>query len=182
MAHGYIIGRFASLVNANAHLNLNDHWRVSKSALSILSANLKALKEAGAVSLSQKAIAKKAGVDQTTVSRTLTATNAPGVDKLDGLAKAFGVQAWQLLVADFDPAKPPVLAAPSPDPRADELAEIWAALPEPRRRVILALADQLRGSGGDMLMRLFSGAFQDALGSTQAPDRHPETHDTTGHA
>ncbi len=154
---------------------------MSKSALSILSANLNALKSAR-VPLSQKEIATKAGVDQTTVGRTLNATNAPSVDKLDGLAKAFGVQAWQLLVPEFDPARPPVLAGSNQDRRVDELIEIWAALPEPRRRVVLALADQLRGSGGDMLMGLFSGAFQAAVASTQSPDQVREKHDTSGQA
>lgn len=62
----------------------------------LLAANLRALREALG-NPSQGAIAKRAGVDQTLVSRALANSHETGVGKLDGLAKAVGVQAWQLI-------------------------------------------------------------------------------------
>lgn len=62
----------------------------------LLAANLKALRDASG-GLSQDAIAKRAGMDQKGVSRALSNSNETGVGKLDGLAKAFGVQPWHLV-------------------------------------------------------------------------------------
>jgi transcriptional regulator with XRE-family HTH domain len=64
--------------------------------------NLRRLREA-AGGPSQAEIASKAGCDQTSVGRVMRAEMSPTADMLAGLAKAFGVAPWQLLVPDLNP-------------------------------------------------------------------------------
>ena len=59
--------------------------------------------------LAQAGVAKRAGMDQKTISRIIRREHSPSIDKLSGLAEAFGLQAWQLLVPYLDPSNPPVV-------------------------------------------------------------------------
>lgn len=36
----------------------------------------------------------------------LNASNAAGIDKVEAVARAFGLEAWMLLVPDLDPSDP----------------------------------------------------------------------------
>jgi transcriptional regulator with XRE-family HTH domain len=56
--------------------------------------NLKRLMEA--YKLTQPQLAKKAGVAQRTISNILNATNEPGIEKINKIARVFGLQGWQL--------------------------------------------------------------------------------------
>jgi len=56
--------------------------------------NLRRLMEV--YNLSQPQVAKKAGVSQRTVSNILNAANEPGIEKINKIARAFGLQGWQL--------------------------------------------------------------------------------------
>ena len=59
--------------------------------------------------LAQAGVAKRANLDQKTISRILRMEHSPSIDKLAGLAEAFGLQAWQLLIPHLDPSNPPIV-------------------------------------------------------------------------
>lgn len=46
---------------------------------------------------------------RSTVQRTLNGKTKPRVDTLGAVARAYGLEAWQLLIKEFDPEHPPVL-------------------------------------------------------------------------
>jgi transcriptional regulator with XRE-family HTH domain len=79
------------------------------SARENLSANLRVLMQATPDLDSQPKIAKRSGVSQSTVGRLIRGDVRCKLDSLDGVARAFGLAAWQLLVPDLDPTNPPVL-------------------------------------------------------------------------
>lgn len=49
-------------------------------------------------------------VVRSTIQRALKGVNAPGVDSLGAIARAYGLQAWHLLIPDLDPENPPVVS------------------------------------------------------------------------
>lgn len=59
---------------------------------------------------SQLALKKKSGVAQATIGRILSEEGVDaGIETVDKLAKAYGLQGWQMMVAGMDPQNPPVL-------------------------------------------------------------------------
>lgn len=59
---------------------------------------------------SQFALAKKSRVAQSTIGRILSDEGVDaGIETVDKIAKAYGLQAWQMMVAGMDPGNPPVL-------------------------------------------------------------------------
>ncbi|WP_323011526.1 helix-turn-helix transcriptional regulator [Castellaniella sp.] len=54
-------------------------------------------------------IASRTGVSKSTIARARTGETALKIDNLEDLAKAFGMEAWQLLVPGVEPDKPPIL-------------------------------------------------------------------------
>ena len=56
-----------------------------------------------------KSSGKLARLGASTIKRMLEAEVAVNLDTLDAVANAYGLQAWQLLVPDFDPAAPPMM-------------------------------------------------------------------------
>lgn len=121
---------------------MRDHIGMGKQTVQqVLAKNVEALRKAPGMPSSQAAIGKDAGIDQKTVSRILGVKNAPGVDCLDGLAKAFKVEPWQLLVPGLDPIKKPQIADVSP--LAMDLARLYDALPMHRRRLLYANAQDM---------------------------------------
>jgi transcriptional regulator with XRE-family HTH domain len=54
-------------------------------------------------------LAEDCGFAQSTASRIKAQKTATGLDKLDMIARAFGLATWQLLVPGFDPNNPPTL-------------------------------------------------------------------------
>lgn len=66
---------------------------------------------------SQLALAKKSGIAQATIGRILRGETSATIETLSDLAKAYGLQGWQLMVAGMDPNNPPVLQAVSKEER-----------------------------------------------------------------
>lgn len=89
----------------------------------VLALNVKALLDSGIGPTTQNDLALKAGVAQATIGRVLEGETAAKIDTVDGIARAYGLEGWQLLVAGMDPKNPPVLQPVSPQERA-----LWASL------------------------------------------------------
>jgi transcriptional regulator with XRE-family HTH domain len=66
----------------------------------------------------QGALRDKSGVAQATIGRILgdIGENAK-IETVDRLAKAYGLEGWQLMVAGMDPSNPPVLQPVTPAER-----------------------------------------------------------------
>lgn len=76
----------------------------------ILAANLRRLIDADArhgERLSVRAWAQGKGLNVRLIDRLTKGQHAVTLDKLEEIASACGLQAWQLLLEDFDPAAPP---------------------------------------------------------------------------
>lgn len=90
----------------------------------VLRRNLKALmdkaKKDGDRELgSQIRLGKRAGVAQATIGRILSSEGEnASIETVSSLARAFGLESWQLLVAGLDPTNPPVLQPVSKAERA----------------------------------------------------------------
>lgn len=77
----------------------------------ILAKNIGRLKEAfPEVYASQAKAGKAAGVSQSTIDRLEAGETDTRISTVAGVASAFGFAGWQLLIPDFDPKDPPVLA------------------------------------------------------------------------
>lgn len=88
---------------------LRDYGAMKKSSKEVLAENLaKLMHQAGQHALNQKEVGLRARCNQRTIGRVLNQEQAATVELLDGLAAAFGIQAWQLLVPDLDPQNLPV--------------------------------------------------------------------------
>ena len=119
---------------------------MAKTALEVLADNLNRLREVEGNPRTQAEIGSKAGVDQKTVGRTLAASNATSVDKLDGFAKAFKVKPWHLLVPGLDPAALPGERPPPPSfsSKALEVAGLYDQIEPGQRHIIEAMAHALQ--------------------------------------
>lgn len=80
----------------------------------MLAQNLKALLEHKDGPKSQSELFRKSKVAQATIGRILgeEGENAR-IETIDKLAKAFGLEGWQLLVPGMDPSNPPTLRSRS---------------------------------------------------------------------
>lgn len=88
----------------------------------------------GATNLSK--LAADCGFSQSTATRIKQQGTAIGLDRLEMIARAFGLATWQLLVPGMDPKNPPALQPVSARERAlyDKImsvAKAIAAEPEP---------------------------------------------------
>jgi hypothetical protein len=63
-------------------------------------------------------LAKECGFAQSTATRIKQGNIAPGIDKLDLIARRFGLCTWQLLVPGMDPKNLPALQPVSKQERA----------------------------------------------------------------
>lgn len=84
----------------------------------ILARNLQALMRTKSGPKSQMGLGKRSGVAQATIGRILRQETAASIETVDDLAKAYGLQGWQLMVAGMDPTNPPVLQAVTKEERA----------------------------------------------------------------
>lgn len=84
----------------------------------VLAQNLKTLMAANADE-SQSALKRRSGVAQATIGRILGdhGENAR-VETIDRLARAYNLQAWQLLIAGLEPSNPPILRTASAQEKA----------------------------------------------------------------
>lgn len=65
---------------------------------------------------SQKALAGLTGLGRGTIQRALGRSKdltAVGIDTLEALARAYGLQAWELLLPGLDPRNPPIVITPA---------------------------------------------------------------------
>lgn len=93
-----------------------------RSLRQVLAANLAKVRAHRNLSQPKIAEATRRGgapINQTTVGRIERGAHPATVDSLESLARALGVQGWQLLVEQLDPANPPTLGAG--DLSSDEL-------------------------------------------------------------
>jgi hypothetical protein len=74
----------------------------------ILRQNLKACMGTKAGPHSQMALAKKSGVGQATIGRILSDEGVDaGIETVEKIAKVYGLEGWQMMVAGMDPTNPP---------------------------------------------------------------------------
>lgn len=67
----------------------------------------------------QSELFRKSGVAQATIGRILSPEGVDaGIETVDKIARAYGLEGWQLLVAGMDPTNPPVLQPVSKEERA----------------------------------------------------------------
>lgn len=78
-----------------------DDLGMDKSVLLTLAANIEALRHRGGEYLSQREVARQAGLDQTTLGRMITMSNWPTLEKIARVAQAFNCQPWQLIAPDM---------------------------------------------------------------------------------
>jgi hypothetical protein len=104
--------------------------KLTEPLLSILAANVEKLKGTDA----QAAIVKRGRIGTGSASRVLRGQNVR-LETLARIARGFGVEAWQLLVVDFDPLHPPQLLTPELEEELDALRDFQVAvLAEAARR------------------------------------------------
>lgn len=99
----------------------------------ILWANLKALMAArwGRENLTR--LAKESGVGGATISRIKAQDTSCGIDVLAAMANTLGVEPWQLLVRDMNPASLPRLDKKPLSPQAADLAQNLDRISDPGR-------------------------------------------------
>lgn len=97
-----------------AHMPSKDEHisRMLQDIRETLAQNVLALMESRRMT-ADSALAKLAGVDQKTVWRIKKKEQSLTIDKLELIARAFGLHAWQLLIPGLDPANPPVFVMSS---------------------------------------------------------------------
>ncbi len=90
---------------------------MARSARKILAENLTALMKYHEDASSQKAVRDKSRVGGGTFDGAVNATSNTTLDSLEKLARAFGLQPYQLLIPDLDP-KNPLIARLPPNEKA----------------------------------------------------------------
>jgi transcriptional regulator with XRE-family HTH domain len=99
--------------------------------------------EASADLRTQRDVAKRSGLDQTTVGRMKRGSHSPQLKHVEAVAAAFGLQAWQLLVPGLDPKNPPVCELTTIEKELyDKLRGLVKQLPP--RLVALSLTNRLK--------------------------------------
>lgn len=84
----------------------------------VLAQNLKGLMETKHGPQTQTDLSTRAGVAQSTIGRILNCEVAATIETVSDLAGAYGLQAWQLMVAGMNPSNPPVLMPVSAQEKA----------------------------------------------------------------
>lgn len=109
--HGPYYAFMHIIVNAQIHgeveyyANMNTEPTVQE----IIATNIRTLLKAKFNQIgTQKKLAVKGGTNQTTISRILGCKVGTSIDTLGGIAGAFRLEPWQLLVIDLDPKSLPV--------------------------------------------------------------------------
>lgn len=84
-------------------------------------------------------------VTKSTIGRMRNAESSAGIGNIEQIARAFGLEAWQLLIPDVSTANKPRLAgtapvsnAPSPSAADAELLELFHQLDDTYRALLLA--------------------------------------------
>lgn len=87
-------------------------FMISKlSTRQIIAANLKELMLRN--KHSEGDLHRKTGLSQSTIGRVLKCETSATVDTIDAIVKVYGLQSWQMMIADLDISNPPALKAMS---------------------------------------------------------------------
>lgn len=124
--HAQSLGILASSVKTNLPRFQRHHPYVpenASAALTILADNLERLRAKHLSLNTQSAIGREAKVDQKTVGRILNKAHEPQINIVAKLAKAFGLEPWQMLVPGLDPQRPPVLMSAEEREHYEKLRE-----------------------------------------------------------
>ena len=78
-------------------------------AIDVVAENLRRLRERYPELSTQKVLASRSGVGEGTIGRITRKEAACGIDSLEAIAGAFGLEAWQMLIPGLDPDSPPSL-------------------------------------------------------------------------
>lgn len=122
----------------------------------ILWANLEALMDARWGKENLTKLAKESGVGGATISRIKQQNTSCGIDVVAAMANTLGVEPWQLLVRDMNPASLPRLDKRPLSPQAADLAQSLDRISDPGRlqrayataiAVISLAADSTDGPG-----------------------------------
>jgi transcriptional regulator with XRE-family HTH domain len=120
VSHTFKINDISPVVKRQIAFNFRHTDRMS--SREIFGANLSALMHtnwARQKSLSSnKKVGDKLQISDNTVGRIRRGENSIGIDMLDKTAHLYGLQAWQMLVSEFDPDSPPMLRAMNEHERA----------------------------------------------------------------
>lgn len=76
----------------------------------VVSENIRSLMAAHPVLTSQSEIARHCEIPQRTVGRIINCETQANLGSIVGIATAFGIEPWQLLVPGLNPEKPPHLS------------------------------------------------------------------------
>lgn len=82
---------------------------ISKTAVQIAADNLARLMHARQELGTLEKLEPKAGVGKSTIGRLKNGDVSVGVATLEGVARAFKLEPWQMLVENLDPLAPPIL-------------------------------------------------------------------------
>lgn len=97
-------------------------------------------------------VGRRADIGKSTINRIKKGETAVRIDNLEKLARIFGLEAWQMLVPDLDPARPPAHTPLQLSETEAELLSMFTALGEPERNYIIEKARSLlsiRSNTGD---------------------------------
>jgi len=75
--------------------------------------NVQALMRARYGKINQKRFIEDSGVGNGTVTRIKNRRTSVGIDKVQQIAEAYGLEAWHLLMPDLDPNNPPLSLTPA---------------------------------------------------------------------
>lgn len=97
---------------------------VRRDVKTILWENVQALMRARYGKINQARFIADSGVGNGTVTRIKSCRVSVGIDKLQEIAEAYGLEAWHLLVPDLDPLNPPLSLTPSERDLYKRLAKV----------------------------------------------------------
>lgn len=95
--------------------------------------------------LTEPQFAKRAKIDQKTMWRVMHGNSEPTLDTLSKLAKAAGLDPWQLLAPELEPDNPPLLAAQS-----ERLRVVLANIKNTKEAIEGVLREQGNTRPGDL--------------------------------
>lgn len=153
---------------------------MAKSVRELLKENLKRFQEARPDELGSTpklAAASKGGISQRTAARAVDGDNIK-TDSLQGLARACGVEPWQLLVENLNPAKPPKLSVGDDlVPDEENLLRTYRDATPQWRTAIQNFAALHREQQDWVLKQLLAVLFQPAVPDDRLSDkwRNPDS-------
>lgn len=127
-----ILGAYALFVKAVMPYLVRHTEKMMKSSKIVLAENLERLMEFHKIP-SDAALAKmcRPKVDQKTIWRIRNKSQSPTIEKLEAIAAALGLRAWQLLTPGFDPANPPTITITASEANLyKKLSELARDLPK----------------------------------------------------